>query len=115
MEHATALRRIENMKFNVRPKSNQLTAIGNLTNGFDTKNSRGVEAATAASTHAGLKKKSGSSHRLSQLHNGKLQKASIPSADFCGQLNFEFAGNKNSMIVFMHRLRRVYHTPPIKD
>jgi hypothetical protein len=103
------------MKFDVRPKSNQLTAIGNLTNGFDTENSRGGEAATAASSRAGFPEKDLKSNRSSQPQARKLQKISILSADLCGQLKFEFTGNKNSMLVFMHRLRRVYHTAPIND
>jgi len=86
-----------------------------LTNGFDIENSRGDEAATAASSRAGLPEKDLKSNRLSQPQARKLQKISILSADLCGQLKFEFAGNKNSMLVFMHRLRRVYHTAPIND
>jgi hypothetical protein len=94
----------------VRPKSNQLTANGNSRLVFVAENSRGVEAATAASTHAGHKCEAGASHRLSRPQSRKLQKVSILSADFVDQLNFEFARNKNSITIFMHRLRRVYHT-----
>jgi len=55
------------MRFDVRPKSNQLTAIGNSTHGFAEVHSRGVEAALAASTHAGHKEaEEERSNKLSQ-------------------------------------------------
>jgi hypothetical protein len=98
------------MRFIVWPKSNQLTAIGNVMDGFSADHSRGVEAATAASTHAGHKEaeQEWSSVHRGQPHRRNLQKITILSADLDDQLNFEFARNKNSMNVFMIRLRRVY-------
>ena len=98
------------MRHNVGPKSNQLTAIGNSMDGFAAVHSRGVEAATAASTHAGHNGAEGerSSNHRRQSHRRNLNKVSILNSDSVDQLNFEFARNKNSMTVFMIRLRRVY-------
>jgi len=98
------------MRFNVWPKSNQLAAFGNSTDGFAADHSRGVEAAKAASTHAGRKEKDWTGNHPLQARGRNLQKAGILTADFSNQLNFGFTRNKNSMTVFMHRLRRVYHT-----
>jgi hypothetical protein len=78
--------------------------------GFPLDDSRGVEAASAASTHAGQEESEEgrlSNHR-SQSHRRNLHKISILGADLVDQLNFEFVRNKNSMSVFMIRLRRVY-------
>ena len=108
MQSTAALQRIDGMKFYVWPMSNQLTAIGNAMDDLAAVHSRGVEAATAASTHAGHEEGKRSSNHRGQPHRRKLQKISIHSADLDGQLNFEFARNKNSMDVFMIRLRRVY-------
>jgi len=110
MQRAAAFRRIIRMRFNVWPKSNQPTAIGNSTHGFAADHSRGVEAATAASTHACRKEKDWTGNHPLQARSRNLQKVGILTADFSDQLNFGFARNKNSMPVFMHRLRRVYHT-----
>jgi len=98
------------MRFNVWPKSNQLAAFGNSTDGFAADHSRGVEAAKAASTHAGLNEAEKERSRIhrGQPHRRNLQKITILSTDLDDQLNFEFARNKNSMNVFMIRLRRVY-------
>jgi len=110
MQRAVALRRIDRMRHNVGPKNNQLTAIGNAMDGFAAVHSRGVEAATAASTHAGLNEAEKERSRIhrGQPHRRNLQKITILSTDLDDQLNFEFARNKNSMNVFMIRLRRVY-------
>jgi hypothetical protein len=110
MQRTAALSEIEEMQFDVGPKSNQLTALGNTMCGFPAADSRGVEAVSAASTQAGHQgveeERSCNPHR--QSHRRKLHKVSILNADSIEQLNFEFAGNKNSMKVFMIRLRRVY-------
>lgn len=98
------------MRSNVGPKSNQLTAIGNAMDGFAAVHSRGVEAATAASTHAGHKEreeKQSGNHWI-QFRSRTLRKKISVQTDLVDQLNFEFARNKNSMTVFMIRLRRVY-------
>jgi hypothetical protein len=97
------------MRSDVRPKTNQLTAIEDSTRALVAENSRGVGAAATASTHADHKRKAGASHHLSSPQSWKLQKAGILGTDFVDQLNFEFARNKNSIAIFMHRLRRVYH------
>jgi hypothetical protein len=110
MQRTAALWRIDQMRFIVGPKSNHLTAIGDSMRRFAADESRGVEAATAASAHAGHKEaqqKWSSIHR-GQPHRRNLQKITSLSADLEDQLNFEFARNKNSMNVFMIRLRRVY-------
>jgi hypothetical protein len=52
MQRTAVLRRISRMRFDVGLKSNLLTAIGDSTQGIAAHNSRGVEAAMAASTHA---------------------------------------------------------------
>jgi hypothetical protein len=98
------------MRSDVRPKSNQLTAIGNSTHCFDAVDSWGVEATTAASTHAGHKesKEKPLSNHGGQFHNGILHKKLSLTVGLVDQLNFEFARNKNSMNVFTIRLRRVY-------
>jgi hypothetical protein len=78
--------------------------------GVDAVNSWGVEAAAAASTHAGHKKaeeKPSNIHR-GRFHNGTLHKKISLTVGLAEQLNFEFARNKNSMNVFTIRLRRVY-------
>jgi hypothetical protein len=110
MLRTAALSRIEEMRFNMGPKSNQLTALGNMMCDFPADDSRGVEVATAASTHAGHKgvEEERSSNPRRQSHRRNLHKVSILNTDSVEQLNFEFARNKNSMKVFMIRLRRVY-------
>ena len=111
MQRAAATSRIEKMRFNVGPEINQLTAIRNaMIDYFSTVHSRGVEAAAAASTRAGHKGPEGdrSSHHRRHTHRRNLNKVSILNTDSLDQLNFEFARNKNSMTVFMIRLRRVY-------
>jgi hypothetical protein len=110
MQRAAALQGIEGMRFNVRPKSNQLTAIGNAMDGFAEGHSRRVEAAAAASTQAGQReiKDAMTGNHHGRPRDGKLRNVIILSADFVDQLDFEFAGNKNSMNVLMNRLRRVY-------
>jgi hypothetical protein len=98
------------MGFDVGPEINQLTAIRNaMDDYFAVVHARGVEAATAASTHAGHKhsEEDRSSKHHRQTHRRKLHKVSIVGADSI-ELNFEFARTKNSMTDFMIRLRRVY-------
>jgi hypothetical protein len=110
MQPTAALQRIGEMRFNVGPKSNQLTALGNTTYDFPTDDSRGVEAAVAASTHAGhneAEEERSSNHR-SQSHRRTSRKKISLRVDLVDQLNFEFTRNKDSMAVFMIRLRRVY-------
>jgi hypothetical protein len=110
MQRTAALSRIEEVRFNVGPKSHQPTTLGNMTCDFPADDSRGVEAATAAPTHAGHKgvQEERSSNPRRQSHRRNLPKVSILNPDPFDQLNFEFARNKNSMTVFMIRLRRVY-------
>jgi len=110
MQRTAVLRRIDRMRPNVGPKSNQLTASGNSAHEHAGIDSRGVEAAVAASTHAGLDEAEEERSRIhrGQPHRRNLQKITILSTDLDDQLNFEFARNKNSMNVFMIRLRRVY-------
>ncbi len=99
------------MRFNIRPKINQLTALVDPMRIFFADHSRGAEAASAASAHAGRimkeeeKRTHGNRHRP---HRRKLRKVSILGADSADQLNFELARNKNSITVFTIRLRRVY-------
>jgi hypothetical protein len=78
--------------------------------GFAADHSWGVEAVTAASTHAGHKgvEEERSSNPRRQSRRRNLHKVSILNTDSVEQLNFEFARNKNSMKVLMIRLRRVY-------
>jgi hypothetical protein len=98
------------MRFDVGPEINQLAVIRNaMDDYFAASHPRGVEAATAASTHAGQKhreEETPSKYRR-EAHRRKLHKVSILGADLV-ELNFEFARNKNSMTDFMIRLRRVY-------
>jgi hypothetical protein len=78
--------------------------------GFAEVRSRGVEAAVAASTQADHKRAWGKilSDFRRQVRVQILQKETGLNADFAQQLNFEFTRNKNSIAVFMIRLRRVY-------
>jgi hypothetical protein len=111
MQRTAATSRIKEMRFNVGPKINQLTVIRNAMHDcFAAAHSRRVEAAMAASTRAGRKgaQEGRSSNDRNQLHRRNMNKLSILNADSADQLNFEFARNKNSMNVFMIRLRRVY-------
>ena len=111
MQRTAALSRIEKMRFDVGLEINQLTAIRNaMADYFAAVHSRGVEAATAASTRAGNNGAEGerSSNHRRHSHRRNLNKVSILNSDSFDQLNFEFARNKNSMTVFMIRLRRVY-------
>jgi hypothetical protein len=112
MQRTVALQRIDRMRFDVGPESNQLTAIGNSVDGFAEVHSRGVEAAVAASTHAGHKEgeEKQSDNHCSQLRVRTLRKKISVQTGLVDQLNFEFMQNKNSMAVFMIRLRRVYQT-----
>ena len=100
------------MRFEIRPTINRLTALVDRLRIFFADHPRGVEAATAASTHAGRKVKEEEEKRTQEIRKGahrrKLHKVSILGGDSVDQLNFEFARNKNSMAVFMIRLRRVY-------
>jgi len=114
MQRNAASRTIDGMRFDVGPKSNQLTAIGNSLRGclqFALGELRPRPG--GASTHAGRKKeieeKRSGNHR-GQSHKGNLRRESSLKANSADQLKFEFAGNKNSMRVFMLRLGRVYHT-----
>jgi hypothetical protein len=111
MQSIAASSKIEKMRFNVGLEINQLTVIRNAMHDyFAAVHCRGVEAATAASTHAGYKRVEGerSSNHRRHSHRRNLNKVSILNSDSVEQLNFEFARNKNSMNVFMIRLRRVY-------
>jgi hypothetical protein len=58
MQRTLALERIDTMRFDLRPTSNQLTASGTSARDFAAYDSRGVEAALAASTHAGSRAES---------------------------------------------------------
>jgi hypothetical protein len=111
MQRTVAPSRIEKMQGDVGSEINQLTAIRNaMDDYFVAVHCRGVEAATAASTRAGLKgvERERSSNHRQHSHRRNLNKVSILNSDSIDQLNFEFARNKNSMTVFMIRLRRVY-------
>ncbi len=111
MQRNAALSRIEKMRFDVGLEINQLKAIRNaMDDYFAAVHSRGVEAATAASTHAGHKEatKERHSHHRGHSHRRNLYKVTIQNAGSADHLNFEFVRNKNSMNVFMFRLRRVY-------
>ena len=81
MQRTAALRRFDRMRHNIGPKSNQPTAVGNVMDGFSADCSRGVEAATAASTHAGHKEaqQEWSSIHRGQPHRRNLQKITILS------------------------------------
>src|SRR6202035_74813 len=98
---------IEKMRFDIRPTINRLTALVNPLRIFFAGHSRGVEAAAAASTHAGRivkdeeRRTRGNRHKS---HRRNVHKVSILREDFVDQLNFEFTRNKNSMKVFMIRL-----------
>jgi hypothetical protein len=111
MPRTAALRRIDSLGFDVRPEINELAVIRNaMDDYFAAEHHRGVEAATAASTHAAQKHKKDeetSSKYRREAHRRKLHKVSILGADSV-ELNFEFARNKNSITDFMIRLRRVY-------
>ncbi len=98
------------MQCDAGPESNQLTALGNRMCGFLADDSRGVEAAVAASTHAGheeAEEERSKSHH-NKLHKRNLRKEITLQSGLVDQLKFEFTRNKNSMNVFTIRLRRVY-------
>jgi hypothetical protein len=110
MQFTLALRRIEMLRCNVGPNGNQLTALENKKGVFSEVDSRGVEAAAAASAqavHTQANGKRPGNHR-GRLRGRTLHKKISLQTDLVGQLNFEFIRNKNSMTVFMIRLRRVY-------
>ena len=112
MQPIAAFSGIEELRSKVGPKINQLTAPLNSMRGLRAEHSRGVEAARAASTHADRKEAVGvrlDNHNRSSRRLQNLRKVLTLGADSVDQLNFEFARNKNSMAVFMLRLRRVYH------
>ena len=102
------------MRFNIRPKINHLTALVDPMRICFADHSCGVEAASAASTHAGRKLKIEEEKRTqgnrNEAHRRILHKVSILGGDSADQLNFELARNKKSMAVFMIRLRRVYRS-----
>jgi hypothetical protein len=111
MQRTVAPSRIEKMQCDAGLEINQLTAIRNaMDDYFAAVHSRGVEAATVASTRPGHKEADAdrSRNHRRQSHRRNLNKVSILNSDSVDQLNFEFARNKNSMTVFMIRLRRVY-------
>jgi len=112
MQRIAALSRIEKMRFKIRPTINRLTALVDPLRIFFADHSRGVEAASAASTHANRKVKEDEEKKTrstrNKPHRRQFHKVSILGGDSDDQLNFEFARNKNSMNVFMIRLRRVY-------
>jgi hypothetical protein len=112
MQPIAALSRIEKIRFKVGPKINQLTALVDRMRGLRADHTRGARAAAAARVHASSKE--AAREQLDRNHSswrrqGNFRKARIPGAGSVDQLNFEFARNKNSMTVFMLRLRRVYH------
>ena len=110
IQPAGALQGIEMLRFHVGPKSNHHTALGNKIRGFKADDSRGVEAAVAASTRAGRKDGKGQqpTNDRGRLNSWASRKKISLKVGLDDQLNFEFTRNKNSMNVFMIRLRRVY-------
>jgi hypothetical protein len=110
MQRTAALQGIEMLRINVGPKSNQITAIGNSAHEHAAVDSRGVDAATAASTHAGHKvaEEEGPSNHRGPFQGRTLHKKISLRVDSIDQLNFEFKRNKHLMNVFTIRLRRVY-------
>jgi hypothetical protein len=112
MQPIAAFSGIEELRSKAGPKINQLTAPLNPMRGLRAEHSRGARAAAAARAHAGRKQAVGvrlDNHNRSSRRRQNLHKARTLGADSVDQLNFEFARNKNSMTVFMLRLRRVYH------
>jgi|HubBroStandDraft_6_1064221.scaffolds.fasta_scaffold478883_2 hypothetical protein len=113
MQRTAALPRIDGMRFDVGPKSNQLTAIGNsMCSCLQFVLGELRPRRSGASTHAGCEeveeKRSGKCQGHFHKRNLRIEKSL--NADSVDQLKFEFARNKNSMLVFMLRLGRVYHT-----
>jgi len=112
MQRTAALTRIEKVRLNVGPKSNQHTAIGStLRDCLQFVLGELRPRLGGASTHAGhkdLEEKHSGNHQ-GQSYKGNLRTESSLKADLVSQLKFEFARNKNSMPVFMLRLGRVYH------
>ncbi len=98
------------MRFDVGPLDKQLVALGDTKCGSCLDKYRGVEAAAAASTHAGsLKLIEASSYRPAlQWHAANLRNENHLKTEKLNQLNFEFIANKNLMGLFIIRLRRVY-------
>ena len=100
------------MRCDAGPESNQLTALGNRMCGFLPDDSRGVEAAVGASTHA-VHVEAEAEEERSKSHHNKLHKRNLCKeitlqSGLVDQWNFAFTRNKNSMGVFTIRLRRVY-------
>jgi len=111
MQRTAALQKTDMLRSNMRPKSNQVTALGNSLCGFAADDSRGVEAAAmSASTHASHTEANGKrpGHHRGRPHRRTLHKKITLQTDLVDQWNFEFTRNKNSMGVFTIRLRRVY-------
>jgi hypothetical protein len=98
MQPTVALRRIELLRCNAWPKSNQPTALGKMLWNFPEGHSRGVVAATRP--------------QLTPDPIGTPE--NVRAISLVPQLNFGFTQNKNSMAAFMNCLGRVYHIRNIK-
>jgi hypothetical protein len=92
MQNAAALRRIEILRRNARPKSNQLTAFEKMLWIPLEADSEGVGAARRPQLTPDL---------TAGVKSGR-------TIGFVCQLNLEFMRNKNSMAAFMYRLGPVY-------
>jgi hypothetical protein len=91
MQRTAALWRIEKeMRFDVGPKSNPIPALVNLMRAFPSNDSRGVEAAAAASTNAGRTNtaEEGPSKGRCVADNRKLRKENSSRAESPDQLKF---------------------------
>jgi hypothetical protein len=136
MQRTAALRRIEEMRFNVGPKSNQHTALGKWTCKSSEVRSRGVEAARwpQLSPTLGLKefpdspRLSRSSPVLAASRSSFLRSSRVRSLNqfrpsdsaswredglqilfVSGPSKFECVRTKSSMNDFTNHLGRVYH------
>jgi hypothetical protein len=91
MQRTAARWRIEEvMRFVIGPKSNPIPALVKSMRAFPSNDSRGVEAAVAASTHAGRNNavEEYPSRGRSVLDNWKLRKENISIAGSSDQLKF---------------------------
>ncbi len=99
------------MRFVVGPNSKQLRALRNTVCGFSLLNFRGAEVTKVASAHAGCHENAveESPSGIRSLRRGmNLRNGNSTRMENVNQLNFECVRNKNSIAVFIIRLRRVY-------
>jgi hypothetical protein len=117
MQRAAAQSRIDTNRFEMGSKNKPITATVEAIRDLRVNDSRRVETAPAASTHA---RRQRAMRCPIRMNRGEFRIWISPNetqlrTDFLSQLNFEFLRDKNLMNVFTIHLGRVYRACPMKE